>query len=91
MPDIHLVSPEGKPWIAGTPAEANDLLARGYRRSTGAGSTDATESFGVGLSPADVEDEVVTASDAPEQPAAPVPPAPTEPEQAAVSPSIVIT
>lgn len=32
MKDVDLLSPDGIPFTAGTPAELNDLLNQGYRR-----------------------------------------------------------
>jgi hypothetical protein len=29
--EIHLVDPNGNPWVAGTAEEANDLQCQGYR------------------------------------------------------------
>jgi len=31
--EIHLVDPNGNPWVAGTAEEANDLLCQGYSRA----------------------------------------------------------
>lgn len=31
MPDVLLVDPQGRPWVAGSAAEVTDLVARGYR------------------------------------------------------------